>query len=82
MKKYVFEICIKRTYPAQSRGENHTTITAFYGYNAYRVVLSAALLMCDCVAIFQFVENCGNNGLQIFCVLPLFYLKWQLEHSV
>lgn len=42
MKKYVFEICIKRTYPAQSRGENHTTITAFYGYNAYRVVLSAA----------------------------------------
>lgn len=42
MKKYVFEICIKRTYPAQSRGENHTTITAFYGYKAYRVVLSAA----------------------------------------
>lgn len=42
MRKYVFEICIKHTYPAQSRGENHTTITAFYGYNAYRVVLSAA----------------------------------------
>lgn len=34
MKKYVFEICIKHTYPDQSRGKkHHTTITAFYEYN-------------------------------------------------
>lgn len=35
MKKYVFEICIKRAYPAQSRGKNHhITITVFYEYDA------------------------------------------------
>lgn len=53
MKKYVFEIHIKRTYPAQSRGEDITLQSLYFRSTMHRVFLSAAFYhLWYCVAVF------------------------------
>lgn len=42
MKKYVFEICVKHTYPAQSRGKNITLQSLHFMNTMHRIFLSAA----------------------------------------
>lgn len=83
MKKYVFEICIKRAYPAQSRGKTITLLSLYFMNTMLSIFLSAAFYpLWYCIAVFLSVENHENNVLQTLCAVPLFYHKSQLEHLV